>query len=287
MSALNRDRVITIRFPGKTPHSRPRMSTPSLSIIPPAPKVHAGDLPVWRLLLEFTRNTVSTMPDYAFDTLISRRRVLNIDTMLVNDPDGVRHVLTANVANYVRPMATYRVFRPLAGQGLFLAEGTEWRRQRRMLAPVFTPVSFGSLFPHFVEAAADLVRQLEGAPQANLSTAFQTATLEAVLRALFTLPESAQRGQLAAMVRGYFTGPGLPNIFDGFAKSETAFGFATRARSRFRFGWTAAVDAVVAARRQAPVVGQHRDMLDLLLAVRDPETGRRSATPRSAINARR
>ena len=42
--------------------------------IPPAPKVHAKDPPTLRLIVEFTRNTVGTMPNYASDGMISRRQ---------------------------------------------------------------------------------------------------------------------------------------------------------------------------------------------------------------------
>jgi len=58
------------------------MLTQSQPIVPPAPKVHAEDLPLWRLLPALSRNTLSTLPDYAFDVLINRRRVLGIDSML-------------------------------------------------------------------------------------------------------------------------------------------------------------------------------------------------------------
>ena len=54
------------------------MPTQSQPIVPPAPKVHAKDLPLWRFLPAFSRNTISTLPDYAFDVLINRRRVLGI-----------------------------------------------------------------------------------------------------------------------------------------------------------------------------------------------------------------
>jgi hypothetical protein len=47
------------------------MRTQSAVIVPPAPKVHAGDLPVWLLLWKFSRNTISALPDYAYDALIS------------------------------------------------------------------------------------------------------------------------------------------------------------------------------------------------------------------------
>ena len=36
---------------------------------PPAPPVHQKDLPLWRLLWRVTRSTLSTWPDYAFETL--------------------------------------------------------------------------------------------------------------------------------------------------------------------------------------------------------------------------
>ena len=228
------------------------MLAQSLRIIPPAPKVHAKDLPGWRLLLEFSRNTVSTLPNYAFDVLISRRRILGFDSLLLNDPDGVRHVLTTAREKYKRLVSTHRVLGGLGSNGLFLATGSQWRRQRRMLAPVFTAANVGVLLPHFAAAAADLANRLNSSSRANLALAFQEATLEAVLRALFSLPESEQRERIAAMVRRYFSGPGRPNMLDGFARTEESFAFATRRRRRFRRAWSDTIDAIIASRRTSP-----------------------------------
>jgi len=135
------------------------------------------------------------------------------DAVLINDPEGIRHVLATNAANYVRPTMMPRVLRPLLGQGIFLAEGIEWRRQRRMLSPTFTPHNVGLLLPHFTGAANNLLRRLERGPTADLSAAFQVAALEAALRALFSMPDSNQRARLGAMVRGYIEGPGRPKHF--------------------------------------------------------------------------
>ena len=44
---------------------------------------------------------------------------------------------------------------------------------------------------------------------ADLSAAFQVATLEAALRALFSMPDSKQRASLGAMVRGNVGGAAL------------------------------------------------------------------------------
>jgi cytochrome P450 len=250
------------------------MNSSSTMIVPPAPKVHAKDLPIWKLLLQFTHNSISTIPDYAFDRLVSRRRVLGIDSLMMNDPEGVRHVLGTAAERYKRLVSTRRVLAGLGRTGVFMAEGAEWRRQRRMLAPVFTPASVGTLLPSFVEAAAGLITRLDGLTQTNLSVSFQEATLDAVLRALFSLPKSDDRlVRITAMVRGYFKGPGRPQLLDGFAPTVDSFAFATRKRRRFQEAFSASVSEVIDARRRSPPRMDRRDLLDLLLSARDPDSG--------------
>jgi cytochrome P450 len=156
---------------------------------------------------------------------------MGVETILVNDPEGVRHVLTTNAANYRRPYSVIRVARPLVGSGLFLAEGADWRRQRRLLAPTFTPASIGLLLPHFRDAGLHLLVAIEKSPRANVSKTFQDAALEAVLRALFSMPESGDREKLSHMAREYLEGPGRPTLFDGFSKSEYSFAFANGKRA--------------------------------------------------------
>ena len=105
-------------------------------------------------------------------------------------------MLTANAGNYWRTFSVTRVARPLVGSGLFLAEGADWRRQRRLLAPTFTPATIGLLLPHFRDAGLHMLRSIEMSPRANLSKVFQDTALEAVLHALFSLPESGNREKL-------------------------------------------------------------------------------------------
>lgn len=242
-------------------------------VIPPAPPVHPKDLPALRLLFGSIRNNLAIWSDRAFEISFSRNRLFGIESVLINDPAGVRHVIATNAANYVRPAMVPRLLRPLAGQGVFLAEGGEWRRQRRLLSPSFTPHNVNILLPHFIAAATDLVRQLEKQPSVDLSAAYQMAALNAVLRSLFSMPDHDERDRLGDLVRHYVTGPGRPQIFDAFATSETSFAFSLRGRRAFQKRWFAAVDAIIAARRAAPHETDHRDLLDLLIAARDPETG--------------
>ena len=60
-------------------------------------------------------------------------------SLVVSDPAGVRHVLTDNAANYVKGDLQRRVLGPMLVDGLLLTEGEQWRRARRIMAPLFTP----------------------------------------------------------------------------------------------------------------------------------------------------
>ncbi len=242
-------------------------------IIPPAPYVHPQDLSTPRLVVATLTNTLGNWSKNAFEIPYGRRKVLGVDSLLVNDPAAIRQVLQTNMAAYARPLAAVRPVRPLAGAGVLLSEGAAWRSQRRMLAPAFTPGSVESLIPHFQAAAGSLARSLEGRTRANLSDAFHQAALDAVLRSLFSLSAGAEQGELAAMVRDYVATAGRPTIFDGFARAESDFAFVGGARRRFQTRWFAAVDRLVAARRSEGPSAGPGDLLDRLLAVRDAETG--------------
>jgi cytochrome P450 len=249
------------------------MLTPLQPVVPPAPKVHDKDLPGWQALYKFNRNTLSSQPQRAFEEPVIRRCIFGLESLLINDPDGVRHVLATAMDKYKRLVAAERILGPLGGTGLFLAAGAQWRRQRRLLAPIFTPANVSMFLPHFMAAATSLADRLAASQSANLSLAFQEATLEAVLRALFSLPDSVERARITAMVRYYLAGPGRPNRFDAFAPATESFAFALRSRRRFQREWSTTIDAIVSARRQRRGTTASADLLDLLLAARDPETG--------------
>ena len=255
------------------------MSPASNVFTPPAPEIFDRDLPAWRLIWNGTRSSLALWPDYAFDTRFSRNRTMGVETVLVNDPEGIRQVMTVNPGNYRRPLAIRRVGRPLGGDGVFMAEGATWRRQRRLLAPPFTPASIGILLPHFQEAGLHLLRSLEGRGRSNLSQAFQDTALEAVLRALFSMPEHDARARLGALVRGYVAGPGRPNLFDFMAQGDDSYAFASGGRLRFQATWFEAIAAIIRDRRARPSHGGNRDLLDLLLGLSDAETGETLADP--------
>jgi len=52
-------------------------------------------------------------------------------------PTHIRHVLHDNHRNYDKQNVDYAMLRRLLGNGLLTSDGAFWRRQRRLIAPMF------------------------------------------------------------------------------------------------------------------------------------------------------
>ena len=74
-----------------------------------------------------------------FDHLLVHGRSALGFAITVSDPAGVRHVLLDNARNYDKGRLQKAVLGPLLAEGLLMAEGDDWKRARKLLAPLFTP----------------------------------------------------------------------------------------------------------------------------------------------------
>jgi len=55
---------------------------------------------------------------------------------LVNDPSHIKHILLDNHKNYYKIFGYKQMF-PIFGQGLLTSDGPLWRRQRKLISPIF------------------------------------------------------------------------------------------------------------------------------------------------------
>ena len=241
-------------------------------LIPPAPRLPDRPLRGLRLVQAMRTSMLSIWGRYAYELPILYGRLYGRMRILVNDPAGVRHVMVENAQAYEKPAPTRRLTRPIIGEGVFLSEGAEWKRQRRSLSPAFTPQHVAQLAPHFAEAAKGLIGVLERRSRIQLVKPLQEAALDAASRSMFSLPIGGRSGRIADLVRVYAEGPGRPSPLDMIAEREGDFGLLSFGRRAFRRRWLREVDQIVAVRR-AKGGADRSDLLDLLLKVRDPETG--------------
>jgi cytochrome P450 len=204
-------------------------------------------------------------------------RFLGRGSLIVNAPEAIRHVLVENYENYTRTPTGIRVLTPMLGaQGLLLAEGREWKHARRTLAPAFTPRAVTMLEPHMVGAIDDAIAALDAqrGGEVDLREALQRMTLEIAGRTMFSFDMGERGAQLRDFVMEYGEKLARPHFFDlllplGWPSPQDV------QRRRFRKRWTAFVQGLITARRAAGKVegAPPRDLFDLMVAARDPETG--------------
>ncbi len=248
------------------------LDVPPEPLIPPAARWPGRPLTGLRLIGAMRRNMLSIWGPRAYELPIIHGKLYGRERILVNDPAAIRRVLIENPSGYEKPAPTRRLTRPIIGEGVFLSEGAEWRRQRRVLSPAFTPGHVEQLTPHFAAAAEGLIESWTRQGRVPLFRTLQEAALDAAARSMFGLPIGGQGARIADLVRVYGRGPGRPNPFDMIAQNEGDFSWFTPGRRTFRRRWLREVDQIVEARRARGSDGR-LDLLELLMAARDPETG--------------
>lgn len=250
------------------PTGRPRL-------VPQVPEPPEHDLPTLRFIAAIRTNGTAGWSRRAYEELVARRSLLRRSNLMVSDPDGIRHVLVDNGANYLRTPGSVRILRPMLGDGLLISEGQTWRRQRRVLAPAFTPRAVEVLVPHIVsatdEAIARLVPTAEAGP-VDLFDAVQHLALEIAGRTMFSVDMRRHGARLRQMITGYQKSLGRPHLPDLMIPLRWPAPHDIP-RAFFRRRWVRFLDEVIADRESAGDGGASRDLLDLLAAARDPETG--------------
>ncbi len=90
--------------------------------------------------------------------------------LVVADQQAIAIMLRERPETFRRPTLTSRISQEMGGTpGVFLAEGVQWRNQRRMVMAGFAPGPIKSYFPAIVQVALRLQRRWANAVQAGSS----------------------------------------------------------------------------------------------------------------------
>ncbi len=197
-------------------------------------------------------------------------------SIFTSDPDGIRRVLVDNADAYTRTSPTFRILRPMLGNGLFLSEGEDWRFQRRTLAPAFTPRAM-AIVARVTAATLDVeLRRLmaEAVGPHDLMPMVQRIALEVAGRAMFSTAMDRRGPRLRERFESYGRALGRPFPSDLLLPAGVP-GPADLARRLSGRRWLDVVRAMVEQRQRLPHrEGEARDLFDLMVEARDPESGR-------------
>jgi cytochrome P450 len=125
---------------------------------------------------------------------------LGFPTLLVCDPDDVRHVFVANHRNYGKTRRlTSRRGRRLSGRGLLTSSGAEHRRRRRTLSPMFQR---REVEPYASVAASAALEHVARWREGETVEAFAACADVALAARLRTLLSTSSDADLVAVAEG-------------------------------------------------------------------------------------
>lgn len=246
----------------------------SLLIVPPRPPTPERMPSSLAALRALRHDVIGLWPRAAYEDDVVSGRLFSKPFVLLNSADCIQRVLVDNMENYRRPPPTVRILAPIVGGGLLLSEGDDWKKQRRIVAPAFANRFLPVLARHVASATHETVAEIRAAraDTTDLLATAQRLALEIAARSMFSLDLGPYGGALRTMIESYRPWLGQPGVLDILLPPSIPSA-RDIARRRFRREWTRLMDAVVAARPEAPAEGAVRDLFDLLKAARDPETG--------------
>jgi len=235
--------------------------------LPPRPAPARAILPAPLAIWALRRNTLATWGRLAYELPMVSRPFLGRQSVLVNEPSAIRRVMVDNHESYARATAGVRILEPITGKGLFLAEGEDWKRQRRLMAPAFAPRAMGRVA---AVARAQTERFLDRLPErrrgaVDLLGAFQTISLEIACQVLLSQSMDTHGPALRRLIARYGRRHARPSALDlllpGNWRSPADFG-----RRRFAAEWRRLVDRIVAERSARPADAASGDLFDAMRA---------------------
>src|SRR5215211_3760056 len=246
------------------------------TLVPSVPEAAPEAIGPLDLFRRMRTNGITVWPRSAYEEEITRRRFLGRTSFVLNAPEAIRHVLVDNHENYSRTNATIRILQPLLGSGLFLSEGRDWRFQRRTLAPAFTPKAVDIVVPHMCSAIQETVAELsyDIDQPVDLFATMQHLALEIAGKTMFSLEMKDHGDELREFVLKYSGTLSQPHMLDVLLPTSIPTPWDI-ARRWFSSRWMGFVNRLIAQRANATKRQENpRDLFDLLLAARDPDTGK-------------
>ncbi|MGK2933028.1 MAG: cytochrome P450 [Solirubrobacterales bacterium] len=259
------------------------MSTGVARNLPPGPTGLANK----KFLLDAAREFRKPMCQMALDygevsSTYSRGRNL----VVVSGHEAAKHVLITNQDNYGKG-AEYDLLRIILGEGLLTSDGQLWKKQRRLVQPMFAKRHLNVFTEQMTSATADALNGdifggVADGEVVDVNEAMMALTLDVVGRALFGADLSGETARRVGPAMNDVIGLGTRMVrrLPTYAASllpgmnlEKAIALNPEGR---RFQRSLAelrlvIDEVLAERNDRADVGD--DLVGLMLSAKDEETG--------------
>jgi cytochrome P450 len=250
-------------------------------LYPPTVTPPDQPLSLLKFLPAFVGNPLNALPRqvYEGDLLVTKRGSLTIAWL--SAPELVERVLLADAAKVTKSEAEKRVFGASLANGVLIAEGADWRWQRRALAPLFRPADIQTYVPAMLAAAdAQTARwRSSGSGQVrHIDEDMMRVTFDVIVATMLVGGKSAEAETILKSGGDYLSRVSWELAFALLRLPAWLPHPATGQMRRAALAMRTAVSAIIERRRHATggseglAQDQPQDLLGRLLAARHPDT---------------
>ncbi|EAU47492.1 cytochrome P450 [Salipiger bermudensis] len=158
--------------------------------LPPKPASRPDKVSLWRYLKLFRQDLLSAQPERLYRAWMAEFRTPFFRSYLVNQPDLVKTVLKDRPLDFPKSERISEGLRPLLGESVFLTNGAQWQRQRRIIDPAFEGGRLRETYPAMWAASRAALARLSARAGETVEIEEQTshAAADIIFRTLFSIP---------------------------------------------------------------------------------------------------
>jgi cytochrome P450 len=171
--------------------------------LPPKPPARADRVSLWRYMRLFRQDILSAQPARLYRAWMAEFRTPFFRSYLINQPALIDEVLKARPMDFPKSDRVGEGLRPLLGRSVFLTNGAEWQRQRRIIDPAFEGGRLRDTFLAMWTAGEAAVARIAPGPR-EVEEDMSHAAADVIFRTLFSLPiEDEIAAQVFHQFRAY------------------------------------------------------------------------------------
>ncbi|WP_116081961.1 cytochrome P450 [Tropicimonas sp. IMCC34011] len=185
-------------------------------MIPPKPAAREGRVSLLRYLRLFRSDILSAQPEKLYRAWMAEFRTPFFRSYMIGQPSLVDLVLKERPGDFPKSDRVREGLAPLLGNSVFVTNGEEWTRQRRIIDPAFEGGRLRQTFPAMRDAAVATLARLDAradGSEVEIEAEASHAAADVIFRTLFSIPiEHEIAAEVFAAFRAYQREQPLLNV---------------------------------------------------------------------------
>ncbi|MFK7805739.1 MAG: cytochrome P450 [Anaerolineae bacterium] len=112
----------------------------------------------WNEIQQFQKDQLNTILElFEKHGRVAQLNMLGQNLTLICEPEIIHQLLLKHPHQLHRDPFTYRVFKRMVGEGVFIAEGEAWRKKRKLIQPIFHAAHIHDFTNTFVKQTQEMI----------------------------------------------------------------------------------------------------------------------------------